>query len=205
MKNQKEYNYLEKTFVQPDGKRKHIYGRTEEELQKKVADYLALTKGYEADSFGAFVIKWYETYKKPHLRKRSQESLEYILGDYILPTLGKQKIEDISPKMIRLLMLSIKDKSFSLQQKVLTQLRSIFRAAEENCLIEKSPVSSTVKPSGEKTSEKIPLTPTQVRQLLARVTEDEARTFVMLALFTGMHRKLIKKLSEGVKTGFLTH
>ena len=85
-------------------------------------------------------------------------------------------------------MLSIKDKSFSLQQKVLTQLRSIFRAAEENRLIEKSPVSSTIKPSGEKTSEKIPLIPTQVRQLLARVTEDEARTFVMLALFTGMRR-----------------
>lgn len=85
-------------------------------------------------------------------------------------------------------MASLSRKSNSLQGKVLIALRSLFRAAEENGLVDKSPVSSTLKGGGKKTEEKIALTPAQSRCLLDRVTNPWGHTFALIALQTGMRK-----------------
>ena len=55
---------------------------------------------------------------------------------------------------IQAVMASMADKSNSLQSKVLIALRGIFRAAVENGLIAKSPVSDRIKAGGKATEAK---------------------------------------------------
>lgn len=68
------------------------------------------------------------------------------------------------------------------------RLRSIFKAAQENGLVAKSPVSSMLKPGGRKTAEKAALTPQEGRLLVERVKNPRASTFLLIALHTGMRR-----------------
>lgn len=88
-------------------------------------------------------------------------------------------------------MASLVGKSNSLQSKVLIHLRSIFTMAMENGLVAKSPVSSMLKAGGKRTEEKTALTPEESRLLLKRGTDIRARTFLLIALHTGMRRKEI--------------
>ena len=67
-------------------------------------------------------------------------------------------------------------------------LRSIFKAAQENGLVAKSPVSSMLKPGGKKTAEKVALVPQETRLLVERVQNPRAHTFLLIALHTGMRR-----------------
>lgn len=89
---------------------------------------------------------------------------------------------------IQALMAGLAGKSNSLQSKVLIHLRSIFTAAMENGLVSKSPVSSMLKPSGNRTEEKVALTPEESALLLDKVKDVRARTFLLIALHTGMRR-----------------
>lgn len=75
-----------------------------------------------------------------------------------------------------------------LDEKVLIHLRSIFTVAMENGLIAKSPVSSMLKAGGKRTEEKIALTPEESRLLLEQVKDARAKTFLLIALHTGMRR-----------------
>lgn len=67
-------------------------------------------------------------------------------------------------------------------------MRSIFKAAQENGLVAKSPVSSMLKPGGRKTAEKVALAPQETRLLVERVNNPRAHTFLLIALHTGMRR-----------------
>ena len=89
---------------------------------------------------------------------------------------------------IQAIMANLSDKSNTLQSKVLVSLRSIFNAAQENGLVAKSPVSNMLKPGEKRTPEKETLTPQESQFLLDRVVNPRARTFLPIALHTGMHR-----------------
>ena len=60
--------------------------------------------------------------------------------------------------------------------------------AQENGLVAKSPVSQMLKPTGKRTREKEALTPQESQLLLDRVQNARAKTFLMIALHTGMRR-----------------
>ena len=89
---------------------------------------------------------------------------------------------------IQALMAALAGKSSSLQSKVLLHLRSIFAVAMENGLISKSPVSSMLKAGGKRTEEKAALTPEESSLHLEQVKDTRARTFLLIALHTGMRR-----------------
>ena len=89
---------------------------------------------------------------------------------------------------IQAIMASLSGKSNSLQSKVLIHLRSIFKAAQENGLVARSPVSSMLKPTGKKTAEKAALAPQDCALLVERVDNPRAHTFLLIALQTGMRR-----------------
>ncbi len=121
-------------------------------------------------------------YKKPCLRQTSQTAIKYILNTHIIPFIGNYRIRDITPMQIQTIMARLSGKSNSLQSKVLTNLRSIFNVAQENGLIAKSPVSSMLKPTGNKTPEKETLTVQESQMLLDRVKNPRAKTFLLIAL-----------------------
>ena len=115
-----------------------------------------------------------------------EEQAEGCVKDWA--DIGGYRLRDISPMQIQSIMAALSDKSNSLQSKVLIALRSIFKAAQENGLVAKSPVSSMLKPSGKRTAEKVALTPQESDLLLQRVKNERAYTFLLIALQTGMRR-----------------
>lgn len=191
-KAKKKYTYLTKAIQLPDGTRKYIRGKDQKELEEKVLKaQIMVNAGVDIcseETFGHFAQMWYDIYKKPYLRENSQNAIKYVLNQHILPYIGGYRLRDISPMQIQSIMAALSDKSNSLQSKVLIALRSIFKAAQENGLVAKSPVSSMLKPSGKKTSEKVALTPQESDLLLQRVKNDRAYTFLLIALQTGMRR-----------------
>lgn len=188
----KEYKYCTKVLALPNGRRKYVRAKTEAELEDKLKKLEELVAaGVRIDSnenFGQFTQRWFDYYKKPYLREKSLDIIKYVVNDYILPPLGSCIPYEITPMQIQALMAGMRNKSFSLQSKVLINLRDIFKAAEENGLVAKSPVSSRLKAGGKKTEEKEPLTPGETMLLLERVTEPRARTFLLLCLHTGVRR-----------------
>lgn len=191
-KAKKKYTYLTKAIQLPDGTRKYIRGKDQKELEEKVLKaQIMVNAGVDIcseETFGHFAQMWYDIYKKPYLRENSQNAIKYVMNQHILPYIGGYRLRDISPMQIQSIMAALSDKSNSLQSKVLIALRSIFKAAQENGLVAKSPVSSMLKPSGKKTSEKVALTPQESDLLLQRVKNDRAYTFLLIALQTGMRR-----------------
>ena len=191
-KEEKKYQYKRKTILLPNGERKDLYAKTQEELDDKIMRFKILTRSgvdvCSEETFGHFAQMWYDIYKKPYLREKSLEMIRYILNQHILPELGDYRLQDITPMQIQSIMAGLAKKSSSLQSKVLINLRSIFKIAQENGLIVRSPVSSMLKPGGRKTAEKVALTPQECEKLIERVKNQRAKTFVMIALHTGMRR-----------------
>ena len=187
-----KYQYYTKVLPLPNGRRKYVRAKTQEELDRKVAQLQELmaegVKISDDETFGQFAQQWFNVYKKPYLREKSQEIIKYVVNSYILPYLGNCIPREITPMQIQALMAGMAGKSNSLQSKVLINLRDIFKAAEENGLVAKSPVSSRLKAGGAPTEEKEPLTPDEVTLLLEKVTNERARTFLLLCLHTGARR-----------------
>ena len=191
-KAKKKYTYLTKAIQLPDGTRKYIRGKDQKELEEKVLKaQIMVNAGVDIcseETFGHFAQMWYDIYKKPYLRENSQNAIKYVMNQHILPYIGGYRLRDISPMQIQSIMAALSDKSNSLQSKVLIALRSIFKAAQENGLVAKSPVSSMLKPSGKRIAEKDALTPQESDLLLQRVKNERAYTFLLIALQTGMRR-----------------
>lgn len=191
-KAKKKYQYLTKAIVMPDGTRKYFRAKTQKELDEKVMKAQILVNAgvdiCNEETFGHFAQMWYDMYKKPYLQERSLDTIKYVLNQHILPVIGKYRLQDISPMQVQSIMAHLSGKSNSLQSKVLSNMRNIFKVAQENGLIAKSPVSSALKLNGKKTEEKEPLSVTDCSTLLDRVKNPRARTFLIIALHTGLRR-----------------
>lgn len=191
-KTKKTYKYLTKAIQMPDGSRKFFRAKTQAELDEKVMKAQILVNAgvdiCSEETFGHFAQMWYDLYKKPYLRENSLIAVRYVLNQYILPAIGGYRLRDITPMQIQAIMAGLSDKSSSVQSKVLINLRNIFNTAQENGLVAKSPVSNMLKPGGRKTQEKEALTVQESNQLLERVKNTRAKTFLLTALHTGMRR-----------------
>ena len=181
-----------KAITLPNGTRKYLSAKTQQELDDKIMELEVLNFGgvniCSQETFGHFAQMWFDLYKKPYLRETSLDGIRFVMNQYILPVLGNYKLRNISPMQIQALMVGLADKSYSVQSKVLIHLRSIFRVAEENGLVLRTPVSSMLKAGGKKPDEKIALTPEESRQLLSGIRNIRAKTLVLLGLHTGMRR-----------------
>lgn len=189
---------LSKTITLSDGSRKWIYGKTEEELRRKLLDYqVQLGMGIDLtnqDTFGEYAQMWYKTYKEPYLRDNSKEVILNALNTHILPYLSGYKMRDITPMHIQLIFNRMVDYSQSLTQKVKTVLSAIFNTAQGDGVILRSPMVKTLKIGGIKTKEKEALSKEEADSLLSSLSSDKSegekncKLFCLLALKTGLRR-----------------
>ena len=109
----------------PDGTRKYLRGKTQEELDEKVLKaQILVNSGVDIcseETFGHFAQMWYDIYKKPYLRESSLNMIKYVLNQHILPFIGGYRLRDISPMQIQAIMASVSDKSNSLQSRFLPE------------------------------------------------------------------------------------
>lgn len=178
------------TLTLPDGTRKYFRGKTKKEAERKRTE-ARMKIGMGVDINCATTVEelartWFDLYKKGKLHKRSEETIEGIMRRYILPVLGKMKVSDVKPIHIQQLMTSVEDLSNATQRKVLQYTKSIFQVAEENGMVVRTPVGSSIKAGGAPTKEKVPLTREQTDALLKSLEGNRAHLLVAVLLSTGL-------------------
>ena len=206
-KKRKDGRY-KKQITLPDGVTRYVYGYTKEELDEKVKDiqrqYDAGLVIGDATTVGEWAVRWFDTYKTD-VRKATRESYAYAYNGYILPALGKMALRDVRPAHCQKVMLSVAEKSESLQSKVRIVLRQLFRTARQNRLITYDPteglkITHKAAPPKEKY-----LDQQQREALLHAATEPRARAFVALCLYAGLRREEALGLQWGDIDGDTLH
>jgi integrase len=184
--------YYTKTLTLPNGKRKYIRGKTAAEVSRKLEEAKRQIQQGIDISDNTTVVElaqlWFDTFKKPHLRESSQDTLRSAVNLYILPKLGAMRVRDVKPIHIQAVMTAISDKSHSVQSLVLSTMKAIFRLAVDNNIVAKVPITSDTKAGGRPSAPVVPLSRKQTEVLLKEVAGTRANLFVLLALYAGLRR-----------------
>ena len=187
--------YLTKALRCPDGSRKYIRGKTQEELDRKVREAQAqLGMGININDntkVAEFAQIWVDVYKRPNVKPQSLDVLLSHLNCHILPCIGAMRVRDVKPADCARIMANVSSLSKATQGGILNALRSLFNCAMENDIIARNPAAKSIKPTGTPTHEKVPLTHEQVDTLcrLAMTHRNTSLyTFVMLCTYAGLRR-----------------
>ncbi|WP_312280754.1 tyrosine-type recombinase/integrase [Oscillibacter sp.] len=184
--------YLTKTITLPDGKRKYITAKSQEELKEKtLTARIHLRAGVDLSdqtTVGELAQLWFDVEKRPSVRESTANFWAGIIDRNILPYLSNRPVRDVLPIQIHSVMNAASEKSQSESRHTLQALRGMFNMGVDNNLIVKSPVPISMKAGGTPTKEKEALTEAQERTLLNAVSGTRAFLFVLLGLKTGMRR-----------------
>lgn len=177
----------------PAGQRVYVSATSKEELARKVAQKrIEMGMGVDiADTttFQEYALLWAAAYKAPpKLRPNSYETLMCNLKQHVIPYFGTLQLKAVKPMHIQGFLASLDGLSASCQKKCFDIAKAIFRTAEDNGLIYKTPIKSTDKTGGPPPKKVEPLTSDQARRLLKAVEGTKVWLFCLLALSTGLRR-----------------
>lgn len=184
--------YKTASFTLPDGTRKYVYAKTQEELDEKVFNLkLQMKMGVNLNdktTVGELIKLWYETDVKGKIQPSTDRVLRGDLNNHLLPLVSGCIAKDVTPVQVKLWINEFNKLNRSSARRCVRAIRCAFEIAEENGLVYKSPVLARYKAQGREYNKRDALTPEQERTLLDAVTEPRARLFVWTALATGMRR-----------------
>lgn len=168
-----------------------VWGKTKAECREKAARRAAdLAAAAEESAGGALVYQyaktWYELNTRDLGAKR-RDDYRNAINNHICPIIGKKRLADVTLDD-GLEILSRAPQSKSAQQKIVTTLKRIFKAAADNDMIRRSPFTD-LKPGGNPAAEKEPLTKEQRAALLSAVKGKDVETLVLLCLYLGLRRE----------------
>lgn len=185
-------NYKTATFTLPNGKRKYVSARTQEELDEKVFNLkLQMRMGVDLSdqtTVGELAQMWYSLEKQGKIKEATAYNWQRILDVKILPFLKSCRVRDVTPAMIQSVISQFPDKSLIDNRRQLNALRGMFDLAVENGMIAKSPVLPRFKAIGQETVGYDALTPDQAEELLRCLQNTRAYLFVWMGLKTGLRR-----------------
>ena len=186
-----------KQIKRADGKYRPVYARTKAELrekQKAVEDDVSneIRIGVNPLVF-EYAKKWYEinTADLSYARKMDYSN---AINNHICPQIGQKFLKEVTPDDIKGVLAACAGKSRSLQSKIVTTLKRIFSAAEENHIIKRSPCKD-LKAGGYKSESKEALTEKQCTVLIDAMKDTPAYPFVMIGLYSGLRREEILGLN----------
>ncbi len=134
------------TTLTVGGKKKFIYGSTEEETLEKYIDARYKSgQGYNVTDnpkMKDYSIRWYNTYKRGKGAIKTREMYINAVEVHIIPALGAIRVRDITTTDVQELLNSVTS-SYSLQHKVRITLNQIFKKAVADRLIPSNPVTGT--------------------------------------------------------------
>lgn len=194
-----KYEYVErlklyrKRVKDTDGKYVAIYGKTPDELTKKLrAATEAIEEGKiqkENPLVKDYAANWLQLVTAD-MKPKNREVYQGAINLHVLPVIGNKRMREVQPDDVKPVMVALADRSASLQSKVLNTMRKMFENAVDNDLLSKNPCAK-LKSGGYKAKEKTALTEDQTQTLLQAVKGTRAEPFVMLGIYTGMRREEI--------------
>jgi integrase len=176
-----------------NGKRKVFYGKTRDEVQKKV------NKALYEQQHGKFIVApqqtlaqyleyWLKVHKK-NIRPRSHERYEEIVRLHLVPTLGKVKLDKLSPQHLEALYTSKLESGLSTTTVAAIHnfLHTALDGAVRMEMLSRN-VCDLVSPPRKVHKETKPLAPEQIRRLLDVAKGHPHEALFILALATAMRR-----------------
>lgn len=168
-----------------------VWGKTKAECREKAARRAAdLAAAAEESAGGALVYQYAKTWYDLNTRDlgaKRRDDYRNAINNHICPIIGKKRLADVTLDD-GLEILSRAPQSKSAQQKIVTTLKRIFKAAADNDMIRRSPFTD-LKPGGKPAAEKEPLTKEQRAALLSAVKGKDVETLVLLCLYLGLRRE----------------
>jgi integrase len=174
-------------------KRKTLYGKTRQEVATKLAKALSdresgLNFDAEGLKLGEYLSRWLEDSVKDTVRNTTYARYEQISRTHIVPMLGSVKLKTLSPTHVRGL---YKEKLSSLSPRTVQYIHVTLHKALKQAVIDgliPRNATEAVKPPQVRRKEIRPLTPEQVKVLLAAASGDRLEAIYTLAVHTGLRQ-----------------
>lgn len=184
--------YLTKTFTLPNGKRKYVTAKTQEELDEKVFNLkLQLRMGVDIDdntTVGELIQMWYDAEVKPKVSANTATTIRSTINQHVLPYISGDLVREVTPLKIKMVLNRANGMTVNSSRRVLRVLRDAFALAEENGMIYKSPVLARYKAEGRPLQKRDALSPDEETGLLEVLQGTSAYLFVWMGLATGARR-----------------
>jgi integrase len=184
--------YKTASFTLPDGTRKYVYAKTQEELDEKVFQLkLQLKMGVDLQdktTLGELIKLWYTTEVEPNVRENTAANLKCVLNKHLMPLVAHYPAKDVTPAQVKLWLNETGKLNKNAAKSCHRALKNAFSLAEENGLIYKSPVLERFKAGGVESKKRTALTPTEEQQLLDAVAPTRAHLLVWFLLAAGARR-----------------
>jgi integrase len=172
-------------------KTKYIYSRSRKDTAAKLAKAIAdRDSGLVFDS-GSLAVeeylgKWLDSIRGT-VRERTWKRSEEIVRIYLVPSLGKTRLNRLNALQLQSLYLSKLDSGLSARtvRMIHTTLHKAMKQAVRWSLIPRN-VTEAVEPPREQKSEIRPLSEDQVKRLFQAVRGDQLEALYVLAITTGM-------------------
>ena len=196
IKRRKDGRYEAKyTAATPDGpKRRSVYGRTREEVTVRL---VAALEGAEEEptpqptdlTVRGYLEGMHDRAVRNAVKRRTYESYRCIIDRHIVPTLGRARLRELSPRRVQDFYDGLLAKGLSAKTvaNVHTTLRRALKLAVDWELVPRNACDGVSVPSRE-TQEVLALDRGQARALLAAAEGDVLHALYVLAVTTGMRQ-----------------
>jgi integrase len=173
-------------------KRKHIYGRTRQEvaemLSKAVSDRVGgVVFDGDNETLGAYLQRWIDEVVRGTVKQSTLENYAYIARLHIIPELGRVRLKALKSRDVRRHYREKLDAGLSPRtvQIIHTVLRKALQQAVHDDVLPRNVCDAVTAPRQTK-KEMQPLTPAQAKRLFENVREDRLRALYVLAITAGL-------------------
>src|SRR5215210_5477917 len=181
------------TVYTPNGpKRRHIYGRTRQEVAEKLSKAVSDRVGgvvFDGDyeTLGAYLQRWIDEVVRGTVKQPTLENYAYIVRLHIIPELGRVKLRALKSRDVRRHYREKLDSGLSPRtvQIIHTVLRRALQQAVRDDVLPRNVCDAVTAPRRTK-KEMRPLTPAQAKRLLEVVREDRLEALYVLAVTVGL-------------------
>jgi integrase len=179
-------------------KRKHIYGRTRQEVAEKLAKALSdRADGIVVDdknlTLGEYLDRWLSDAVRGTVRESTYSRDKYLVTNHVKPSIGRVKLKNLNALHLQSLYRERLDSglSGSTVQKIHHVLHKALTQAMRWDLIPRNPADSVKAPTPTP-KEMHPLSVLEARKLLEAARGDRLEALYVLAIHTGMrHGELL--------------
>ena len=182
------------SYFAPDGKRRYVSGKTKTEAQRALRKATADRDGglvFDAGSItlGEYLERWLSTSVRGTVRRSTYVRYEGLVRNHINPLIGRMKLKGLTPTHVRSLYRKKLDSGLAPRSVNYIHV-TLHKALEQAVLDGLVPrnVSGGVKAPQVRKEEIKPLSPTQVRALLAAARGERLEGLYVLAIHTGLRQ-----------------
>jgi integrase len=176
-----------------DGRRLTKYGKSQKECREWIKEMISkIDGGLTFEATQLTVERFFETWlngKELSRRYGTVDNYRKTLNSYVLPKIGKMRLQEIGPTQIKQLYSLLKEEGKSARsvQAVHVVLHCALKQAVREGLIGRNPVDAVDRPRVEQAELQI-LNEDQARQFLIAASGSPFETIFYLALTTGMRK-----------------